>query len=167
MARCLIIGCGCRGLALTRALRADGHAVRGTTRRASAAAEIEAAGAEAHLGDPDRVATLAPAFEHVTIACVLLGSANGSGEHLADLHGSRLEMMLTRMLDTTIRGVVYESAGTVDAQVLTAGAQRVRAACEDSRIPYELLDADSAEHSTWLRAATTAVHGAIAGVTRY
>jgi len=125
LARCLIIACGCRGAALAGELRADGHAVRGTTRDPARVPELEASGIEPHLGDPDRVATLAPALEHVTVACILLGSARGTEEELADLHGSRLQMLLTRMLDTTARGVVYEAAGTVGSAVLAMGARIV------------------------------------------
>jgi Trk K+ transport system NAD-binding subunit len=153
----LIIGCGCRGLSLARALQARGHAVRGTTRRPLWAAEIEAAGAEARIGDPDRVATIAPAFEHVTIACLLLGSALGAPEQIAELHGPRLEMLFSRMLDTTVRAVVYETAGTVDPAVLSAGAERVRTACQASLIPYQLLDADPSEREAWLTAAVETV----------
>ena len=163
MARCLIIGCGCRGLSLTRELIAAGHAVRGTTRDPGRRAEIEAAGAEAVIGDPDVVATLARSLEHVSIACVLLGSAVGSPEQLAALHGTRLEMLLTRMLDTTVRGIVYEAAGSVDAALLGAGAARVRERCEDSRIPYALLEADPADVDAWTDAAVAAVNRALDG----
>ena len=157
MARCLIIACGCRGAALAGELRADGHAVRGTTRDAARLPELEASGIEPHLGDPDRVATLAPALEHVTVACILLGSARGTEEELADLHGSRLQMLLTRMLDTTARGVVYEAAGTVGPAVLAMGARILREACEASLIPYVLLEEDPSEHGRWLAAATAGV----------
>lgn len=153
----MIIGCGCRGLALTRVLTADGHAVRGTTRRPAWATEIEAGGAEAHIGDPDRVATIAPAFDHVTIACVLLGSAAGASAQIDALHGPRLEMLLTRMLDTTVRAIVYESAGSVDPDVLAGGAERVRTVCQASLIPYAFLDADPGAHQAWLTTALEAV----------
>ncbi len=159
MARCLIIGCGCRGLALARELRNQGHAIRGTTRDAGRCSELEAAGIEPHIGDPDRVATLAPAFEHVTIACVLLGSASGSEAELAALHGSRLEMLLSRMLDTTIRGIVYEAAGSIDRAVLGEGARIVRERCDDSLIPYVLLREDPSVPARWLGAAAAAVGG--------
>ena len=162
MARCLIIGCGCRGRSLARELIAAGHAVRGTTRDPARRPEIEAAGVEVVVGDPDVVATLARAFEHVSVTCVLLGSAVGSPERLAALHGTRLEMLLTRMLDTTVRGIVYEAAGSVDAAVLEAVAARVRARCDDSRIPYALLDADSGSAAAWTSAAVQAVEGVLA-----
>jgi 3-hydroxyisobutyrate dehydrogenase-like beta-hydroxyacid dehydrogenase len=153
----LIIGCGCRGRLLALRLRRAGHAVRGTTRKRAAIAAIEAAGAEAVLGDPDRVATLVPAFEHVSVACILLGSAGGTSAELAALHGSRLEMLLGRMLDTTVRGVLYEARGSTGRALLAAGARQVSAACEDARIPYVLLDADPTEPSAWLQAAEAGV----------
>ena len=54
MARALIVGCGCRGRALGRALLDAGWQVRGTTRSGDRAAAIEAEGIEAAVADPDR-----------------------------------------------------------------------------------------------------------------
>ncbi len=157
MARCLIIGCGCRGRALGTELRARGHAVRGTTRSAAVAAQIEAVGIEPYVGDPDRVATIAPALEHAGVACLLLGSVCGEPEAVRALHGTRLEMLLSRMLDSTVRGVIYEATGTVPAEVLHRGTTIVRATCEDSRIPFALLLAPPQEHARWLQGALSAV----------
>jgi uncharacterized protein YbjT (DUF2867 family) len=157
LARCLIIGCGCRGLSLARSLNDEGHAVRGTTRDPRRLDAITAAGAEAVLADPDRVATLARAFEHVSVACVLLGTASGPPDLVEPLHRTRLEMLLSRMLDTTVRGVVYEAAGTVTPELLAGGARRVAEACSDSHTPYALIEADPADHAAWLRAAVAAV----------
>jgi hypothetical protein len=130
LARCLIIGCGCRGGELARELIARGHAVRGTTRSPERCGRIEAAGAEAVIADPDRVATLAPALRGVAVVCVLLGSARGSPEQLEALHGPRLEMLLSRVIDTPVRGFVYEDA---------AWAGLVASFCSRSRIPYSLV----------------------------
>jgi uncharacterized protein YbjT (DUF2867 family) len=152
--RCLIIGCGCRGLSLAHALRQDGHAVRGTTRDPEREAIIAAAGIEPFVGDPDRVGTLVPALQHVGVVCVLLGTAVGD---VSSLHGSRLEMLLGKLLDTTVRGVVYESAGTVPVALLARGAEHVRAVCEQSRIPFALLDCDPADPEAWLEQALAAV----------
>lgn len=159
MARVLIVGCGCRGRALAHDLRRDGHAVRGTTRTEAGRAAIEAVGAEAWIGDPDVVGTLRYALENVTILCWLLGSARGEPERVAALHGSRLEMMLEKTIDTTVRGVVYEAAGTVDAAVLAAGAGVVRRMAERNAIPYALLDADPADDAAWTAAARGAIDG--------
>jgi uncharacterized protein YbjT (DUF2867 family) len=162
MARVLIVGCGCRGQALARALRAQGHAVRGTTRTEERRAAIEAAGAEVWIGDPDRIATIHYALADVTILCWLLGSAEGSAEQLEALHGSRLAMLLERTIDTTVRGLLYEAAGSVDAALLAGGAEMVRAACGKSEIPHALLSADPADHDGWLAAALGAIGGLLA-----
>ena len=134
-----------------------GHAVRGTTRHPERMAAIEEIGAEAALADPDRVATLVRAFEHVAVACILLGSAAGSDEQLAALHSERLEMALAKMVDTTIRGLVYEAHGTVGDELLRAGAERVAAFAADSHAECALLDTDTSDHRAWLDAALEAV----------
>jgi hypothetical protein len=72
-------------------------------------------------------------------------------------------MLLTKMVDTTVRAVVYEAAGTVDPEVLAAGARLVRAYCTDSRIPYAMVAADPADHGAWTLAALAAVNSALAG----
>ena len=161
MARCLIIGCGCRGQALTRRLRAGGHSVRGTTRDPGRVAAIEAAGAEAHVGDPDRIATIARAFDHVGVAVLLLGSAQGSPESLSALFGTRLDMLMERMSDTPARAVVYERRGETGAELLDAGADRVRHWCERSLIPYRFIDAEPVEHAAWLDDAEAAIAAAL------
>jgi hypothetical protein len=109
------------------------------------------------IADPDRVATLGPALEGVTIACLLLGSAVNGPEQLATLHGTRLEMLLARLVDTPVRAFVYEARGSVEDAVLTRGAQRVRAFCEQARIRYALLAADPGDHGSWLTAAAAAM----------
>ncbi len=129
---------------------------------ASRLEEIEAAGAEAVLADPDRVATLVAALEHATVACVLLGSAVGSAEQLSALHSTRLEMLLTKIVDTTVRGVVYEARGSLDDALLAAGAARVRAFGERSLAGWALLDADPHDHAAWLAAAVAAVDELVA-----
>jgi uncharacterized protein YbjT (DUF2867 family) len=167
VARCLIVGCGCRGLELAGALRSAGHAVRGTTRDGARRAEIEASGVEPFIGDPNVVGTLAPALAHVGVACILLGSATGTEAQLAALHGTRLDMLLERMLDTTVRGVVYQAAGSVGPVLLGAGAERVRYACERSMIPYEVLTADPTTDETWVTQAVGAAERALLGRDQY
>jgi nucleoside-diphosphate-sugar epimerase len=157
VARCLIVGCGCRGQLLARELVARGHTVRGTTRRPEAVAAIVAAGAEPAVADPDRLGTLLGALEHVSVALILLGSAQGEEQAVGDLHGPRLEALLTKMIDTTIHGVVYEARGSVDPDVLQAGAAAVRAFGERSRARVALLEADPADPAAWLEEALAAV----------
>ena len=158
MARVLIVGCGCRGQALARALRAEGHAVRGTTRTEERRPAIEAAGAEVWIGDPDRIATISYALADVTILCWLMGSADGSAEKLAALHGSRLRMLLERSIDTTVRGLLYEAAGSVEPALLAAGAETVRAACRLLGDPAcAAARRTRPTHDAWLAAALGAI----------
>jgi putative NADH-flavin reductase len=162
LARCLIIGCGCRGRLLARELAARGHAVRGTSRDPERLADIQASGAEPVLADPDRVGSLVGALDHVSVALILLGSAQGDAEALADLHGPRLQMLLTKLVDTTVHGVVYEARGTVGPSLLQAGAANVLAFRERSRARVSLLEADPGLPETWLQAALGAVEAVLA-----
>lgn len=141
---------------LARALVAQGHVVRGTTRDPGRRADIEAAGAECVVADPDRVGSLIGALAHVSVALILLGSAQGEAGALADLHGPRLRMLATRMVDTTIHGVVYEAQGTVDPQLLTGGSEVIRDFGATSRARVVLLQADSSDPESWLEQALAA-----------
>jgi uncharacterized protein YbjT (DUF2867 family) len=156
LARVLIIGCGCRGQRLAGELRDHGHVVRGTTRRSERLPDIQAAGVEAVLADPNRLAALVSALDHVSVMVILLGSAAGPSEQLEALHGPRLQALLVKLLDTTIRGVVYEAAGTVPKPVLSQGARAVRRHCSASMIPYGLIESEPGDPG-WLPAAIGAV----------
>jgi nucleoside-diphosphate-sugar epimerase len=154
LARVLIVGCGCRGRALARELRAAGHAVRGTTRDPARLAEIEAAGAEAVVADPDRLGTLMTQLQGVTVVCWLMGSVDGGAE---DLHGPRLGTLLERLVDTPVRGVVYEAGGSVAPELLVSGAAAVREASATWNIPAEVVEEDPSGHDAWLAAMGGAV----------
>jgi len=162
VARCLVIACGCRGLSLTRELTLRGHSVRASTRQHARLGEIERAGAEAVFADPDRVATLVPALEHVSVAYLLLGSVTGTRDALAALHTTRLDMLLSKLLDSTVRGLIYETAGTVPGALLAAGSQRVIDFCADSRVPYVLLRSEPGNHGEWLSEALAAADQVLA-----
>jgi uncharacterized protein YbjT (DUF2867 family) len=157
MARVLIVGCGCRGQALARRLRDDGHAVRGTTRREEALAAIEASGAEGVIADPYRLATMLGELDGITIAVWLLGSADGNRDELAALHGTRLESFLHTLIDTHVRGCVYEAAGTVDSDLLEGGIEIGRRAGERHPIPFVPVEAPPADVAAWLDAMSAAV----------
>jgi hypothetical protein len=159
--RVLLVGGGCRGLELTRSLVADGHAVRVVTRREERRAAIEGAGAECWIGDPDVVGTLRYALEGVTILVWALGTAAGTPEQVAALHGSRLEMMLSKVIDTTVRGVVYEAAGTIAPTAFATGIAELERMGQLNEIPVAIVDADPADAAAWARAARHAIGGLI------
>ena len=163
MARVLIVGCGCRGRQLAGSLAASGHAVRGTTRSPGLLGAIEAAGAEPVLADPDRLGTLLPALAGVSAVCWLLGTARGPDEAVAALHGPRLRSMLEKLVDTPVRGFVYEAAGSVPADLLEAGAGIVRAAALTYRMPVQVVKRTPADVSDWEAAMRAAVDAVLAG----
>jgi NAD(P)-dependent dehydrogenase (short-subunit alcohol dehydrogenase family) len=148
--RVLLVGSSARGLALARRLVADGHAVRAVTRTENRRAELEAAGCECYIGDPDRIGTLRYGLENVTILVWALGCASGPDpEKIRALHGSRLKMMLEKTTDTTVRGVLYESTGTLPDDILAAGVEEILWANKANEIPYALLEADGADAEAW------------------
>ena len=157
MARVLIVGCGCRGGELARSLLADGHAVRGSSRDPERLERIAALGAKPYRGDPDRIGSLLYAFDGVTVVCWLLGSATGARERVEALHGTRLEMLFAKLVDTTVRGVLYEAAGAVEALAMQRGREIAARASEKWEIPVALLEADPREPEGWSRAARRGV----------
>ncbi len=161
MARVLIVGCGCRGQELARELGAAGHAVRGTTRDAAKTEAIEAAGAEGVVADPDRLGTLLPLMAGVTVICWLMGTA--AGDDAAALHGDRLDSLLGKLVDSGVRGLVYEAAGSVDAGLLDDGAARVQAAGSANSMPVAVIATAPTAHADWLAAARAAVDQVLAG----
>jgi uncharacterized protein YbjT (DUF2867 family) len=130
----LIVGCGCRGRELGERLLAEGWAVRGTSRREEGLPAIEAAGIESALADPDRPGTILELVNDVAVLVLLLGNAVGNEEELAAIHGPRLERLMEHLVETPVRGVVYE--GTRE------GEEVVQAASRTWRIPVALAAAE-------------------------
>jgi hypothetical protein len=142
--RVLLVGGGKSGLALTRSLTADGHAVRFVTRHEGFRQEIEAAGGECYIGDPDRVGSLRYGLDNVTVLLWLMGNAPDG-----DLHGSRLTMMMERTIDTTVRGVVYE--GT------PGGVKEVARMAEYNEIPHAIVEECREDDDAWVAAVVDAI----------
>jgi hypothetical protein len=93
------------------------------------------------------------ALAGVAVVCWLMGTADGG----ADLHGDRLGTFVERLVDTPVRGVVYEAGGSVDAALLQQGAGIVREGSQTWRIPAEIVDADPTRRQDWLAAMRSAV----------
>ena len=161
MARALIVGCGCRGRLLGESLLAEGWAVRGTSRAEAGLAAIEAAGIEAALADPDRPGTILDLVGDVTVVAYLLGAAAGEPENLAAIHGPRLERLLEHIVDTPVRGFVYEATGSVEGGLLAGGAEAVEAAARTWRIPGQILRGSTTDYEAWSAEAKEAVLGVL------
>jgi uncharacterized protein YbjT (DUF2867 family) len=155
----LIVGCGCRGRALAQVLAAAGHQVRGTSRDPAALPALAAAGVDGVTADPDRLGTLLGQLQGVSVLCWLLGSV---GDNAEALHGPRLQSLLETLVDTPVRGVVYEGTGSVAAATLAAGTELVRQAGKTFRMPTAIVEADPGEHERWLAAMSDAVEQVLA-----
>jgi hypothetical protein len=153
VARVFIVGCGGRGQALARELVAAGHAVRGSSRDPRREIAIRAAGAEPYIGDPDRIATLMDGLYGTTIVCWLMGTAAGA----PDLHGGRLRMLCEKLVDTPVRGLVYESAGPA-----AAGVPIVEDARERWNIPVEVVGTPPESCEAWTADMSAAVERLLA-----
>jgi uncharacterized protein YbjT (DUF2867 family) len=179
VARLLIVGGGARGRLLAAELVTEGHAVRIVTRSESRRAAIEAAGAECLIADPDRLGTMRPALEAVTVACWLLATARGPRPQVEALHGSRLELFVHQLIDTTVRGFVYEAPSLVSASpvatseraaasgvgvdglvapaVVIEGCRAASTLAQRNAIPLSVLTADPGDRDAWLSQAHAAV----------
>ena len=159
MARVLIVGCGCRGQALARDLIEIGHPVRGTTRDPARAAELGAAGIEAVVADPYRLATLMPHVANTSVMCWLMASA--AGDDVEALHRTRLQTVLERLVDSPVRGMVYEAAGSLPTGLLREGAAAVRKASLTWQMPAAIVETDPADGEAWRAAMVAGVESVL------
>lgn len=163
VARVLIVAGGCRGRQLASALVADGHAVRVSTRTEAGRAAIEQTGAECWIGTPDRLASMRGVLDSVTVACWLTGSVSGERALVRDLHTVRLQYFMTQLIDTTVRGFLYEArGGSTPPDLLAAGEAIVTDMTERNLIPVAFLRADPVDRAAWLTAARAAVDSFLA-----
>lgn len=137
--------------------------VRGTSRHEEGLAPIEAAGIEPALADPDRVGTVLEHLDGVAVVVWLMGSATGTPEQIADLNTHRLERMLEKLVDSPVRGFVFEAAGSAPGEILASGRALVEEAAQRWRIPARMIEAPPEPIEPWLgeaRAAATGLLGA-------
>jgi hypothetical protein len=135
--------------------------VRGTTRDPARLEAIEAAGAEPALADPDRLGTLLPRIEGVSAICWLMGNAEGEADALAALHGPRLRSLLERLVDTPVRGFVYEAGGSVGPGLLAAGAAITEQAGATYRMRVAVVERGRADVAAWVDAMRAAIGGVL------
>ncbi|MDQ3571380.1 MAG: hypothetical protein M3383_00790 [Actinomycetota bacterium] len=146
MARALIIGCGCRGRELGATLLGRGWQVRGTTRRDSGLAAIEAIGIEARIADPDRIASVVELLDDVSLVVWALGSVDDGASRV--LNGPRLNRILEQVVDTPVRAFIYDSAEIGSGMGPDLGSRLVRKAGERWRIPVAIVQTEPSE---WAR----------------
>jgi hypothetical protein len=114
--------------------------VRGTSREEAGLEAIEAVGIEPALADPDRPGTILDLVGDVAVVVWLLGTAEAEPEVIAAIHGPRLESLMEKLVDTPVRGVLYEAVGSVQASRLEEGRAIVERAGETWRIPFAFIE---------------------------
>ena len=122
--------------------------MRGTSRAEAGRARIEAAGFEGVVVDPDRLGTHLPHLQGASVLSWLMGTARDPA-----LRGERFASLLELLVDTHVRGLLYEAPQEGDA------AQR---ASETYRMPVALIAAPPDDPSPWLRDALGAVDAVLA-----
>jgi hypothetical protein len=131
-------------------LSRSGHPVRGTTRNPERVADLEAAGIEPAVGDPYRLQTLMPHVANTSAMVWLMGSA--VGQDVEALHRTRLQTVLERLVDTPVRGMIYEASGALPPALLREGAAAVRKASAIWEMPFAIVEQDPGDHEAWLAA---------------
>ncbi|MBI5310628.1 MAG: hypothetical protein HZB14_06320 [Actinobacteria bacterium] len=131
MARVLIVDRAGRGANVAAALRGRDYAVR----------EVE--------GDPLLPGHVFAALENVTVVCWLMGA--GEGQH-PEVNGEQLETVLLKVVDTGVRGFVFERPG----DATNAHVEHARATWH---IPIEEISAGREDDAgeAWLNAVCDAV----------
>jgi nucleoside-diphosphate-sugar epimerase len=157
VARALIVGCGCRGRMLAEDLHTRGWQVRGGSRSTERRELIAAAGIEPAEVDPARLDTVLAHVGDVAVIAWLMGSAVGEGA--VDAHRDRLGRLLERLVDTPIRGFLYEGGGSAGQALIGEGRRTVEAAAARFRIPVAITARDPADPPAWLSEASRAMRG--------
>ncbi len=142
---------------------ADGHAVRGTSRTDAGRDAVAAVGAEGIVADPGRLATLLGLLDGVAVVCWLMGSARGDADELAALHGTRLESLLGKLVDTHVRGFVHEARGSAPQELLDGAVAHVDRAGATFRVEVAAIRADPEQHDAWVADARAAVARTLSG----
>jgi hypothetical protein len=153
LARALLVGCGCAARGAGALLAERGWAVRGTSRSGEGRAAIEAAGFEAAAADPDRVGSVVELLGDVTVLAWVLGAvAEPAGR---ELNGERLASLLEKLVDTPVRGFVFEAPAS------GAGLEPVQDAAVRWRIPTEVVACDRGDANRWAADVADAVERSV------
>jgi hypothetical protein len=106
-------------------------------------------------------------LDGVAIACWMLAQAHGPPQEVGALHGSRLAAFARQVIDSTVRGFIYDgSGGALPAEMLADGERIVRSVSERNAIPARVLacgDAAGAADADWVTAARAVVESLLGG----
>ncbi len=114
--------------------------------------QIEAAGLEAAEADPDLVGSVVELCVDVTVVAWLLAEARGDAA--AELNSERLGSLLHKLVDSPVRGFVFEAPA--DGR----GVELVEDAIARWRLPAEIVRAPRGE-AGWGEAVADAVEASV------
>ena len=157
MARALLLGCGCCARGAGSILLDRGWAVRGTSRSAEGLEAIAADGIEPAEADPDRVGSLTGLLGDVTVVAWLLSGATADPDRLRSLNSERLGSLLAALVDSPVRGFVYEALPAGAAAAADSGRVLVEDAESRWRIPTRIVEAERSRPDAWGAAVADAV----------
>lgn len=152
MARILLTGTPERLAPVAERLVTDGYVVRCAVPGGATVVE----GAESIDATPDLPGGIVMALQGVTVVCWLLGDEPWRDP---DLHGEKLETMLLRVVDTGVRGFVYElPTGFDGADALAqAGVAQLDHARDTWHIPTATVTTTESPLSQSIPAAITSL----------
>jgi hypothetical protein len=99
----------------------------------------------------------------VAVVVWLMGSATGTPDQLEAVNVLRLESLLEKLVDTPVRGFVFEGSGTAGEDALKAGAELVELAARTWMIPVRVVEADRDGGPAWIAAMSDAVWSVLRG----
>jgi hypothetical protein len=146
----MLVGCGCCAREAGRLLVAEGWSVRGTSRTAAGRELIAGTGLEAAEADPDRVGSVVELLGDVTVLAWLLGDLP-EADVVPTLNGPRLGSLLEKVVDTPVRGFVFE------APVGGEGRELVEDAASRWHLPAEIVTVGRSDPGAWAAAVAAAV----------
>lgn len=153
MARAMLIGCGCAGREAGAILAGRGWAVRGTSRSELGCGAIEAAGLDAAVADPDRVGSIVQLLGDVTALAWLLGAVPDPEGTV--LNSERLGSLLEKLVDTPVRGLVFEAPASGE------GLAAVEDAATRWQIPVEVVSVGRSDPGRWASEVADAVERSV------
>lgn len=86
----------------------------------------------------------------VSVVCLLLGSAAGANRSVQALHLERVPALARYCIDTPVRGIVYEGAGSAGPRLLAEAARALEEIGTANHMPVVIARADPADHGRWL-----------------
>jgi hypothetical protein len=104
------------------------------------------------VADPERLSSILDHVGDVTVVFWLMGNALGEPSLMDAIHGPRLERFLEKLVDSPVRGFVYEGSGEVGPRYRERGAALARAAGERWHIPVQVVTAEPQDPTAWSRA---------------